>query len=123
MNKLTQSQEFMDYALKLKEAGFDVYIPEGENPTYCKFVKNDKIGYVENSDYGFNFSSVHKPNRQSGTGYSIHREIGNPTIKMAEDCFIIKPNWASRDDMPIKYKSWADYESKEINNIITKIKL
>ena len=112
-----------EFALELKEEGFDVYLPK-ERKTYCNFVKNNGIGYVECGDFGFYFSTVHKPNRQCGTGYSIERDIITPTIEIAKSCCLIsRPHWGNHDHAPIKYKSWDDYLSYEINTIIEKVKL
>ena len=66
--------------------------PISDKQAYIFFTRNDSIGYLQvNRFTGFDFSSVHKPNRECGTGFSIHNELHNPTIKHAEDCFIPCP--------------------------------
>ncbi len=121
--KETNSAELIKFSQELKTNGFDVYLPEGINPTYCKFVKDNNIGYVENTDNGFNFSTVHEPNCSCGTGYSIHREVFDPTVKMALACFVNRPHWASNRDKVKKYSSWENYLKSEVNNIIKMIKI
>lgn len=122
MKTTIKSETLKQYMHKLKEAEFDVYYPEGENPTYCFFVKDNNIGYVEYGDYGFNFSSVHKPNYKCGTGYSIFRNKDAATIADAWACFVTKPLWADIKDAPIKYKNWNEYESSPVNQIIKTVK-
>ena len=116
--------ELLEFIKELKAAGFEVYAP-AEMTTYCNFVKDDKIGYVERGDYGFNFGSVHKPCRECGTGFSIHREIVIPTVEMAEDSFVLAPHWASRSDIQAvkKYKNWEDFMSNSMNQITPKVKV
>ncbi len=89
------------------------------------------IGYVERGDYGFNFATVHKPCRECGTGFQVHREIDyHPgetaeMLKMATDCLILAPHWASSADIQAikKYKNWEDYTSQPINNITPKVEI
>lgn len=115
-----KQQLLHDFIERLKNAGFKVYLSDGKvmPVTWCHFVKDDKIGYVESGDYGFNFGTVHKPCRECGTGFGMERETHNPTIRMAEDCLIVAPSWA-RSDIPYvkKYKDWQEYVS--LNNWTT----
>jgi len=122
MNKNLLSMELKEYANKLKENKFKVYFPEIENPNFCYFVKEDKLGYVENTQHGFNFISVHKPTYANGTGYSIHREVFEPTIKHANDTFINRPIWASVNDDIKKYLNWENFIKTSIYNITFKFK-
>ena len=44
---------FTEYVETLKEAGFKCYTSDTkENPTYCHFVKDNKIGYVQEAYFG-----------------------------------------------------------------------
>lgn len=107
--KLEQKRQALrGFIEELKEAGFKVYAPK-ELTTYCKFTKNNRIGYVEAGDFGWNFSTVHKPSKECGTGYSIYRDKLTATIQDALDCFIYKPDWASSSDIVVKYKNFEDY--------------
>ena len=122
--------EFID---KLKSEGFKVYTSDSKKePTYYFFVKDNKIGYVQNdTSIGLHFSTVHKPCREAGTGFRIHDTILEPTIQHAKDCFIHRPSWSSfsnhcqycghslyKTDPVVKYKDWNDYISKPINQIL-----
>ena len=113
MNVATKKENLIRFIELLKKNGFEVYVPE-KFTTYCHFVK-DNIGYVECSDFGFNFSTVHKPCQECGTGFSVYRETWIPTIEKANDCFYI-PNWVHNHHASIikKYKNWKEYE--ETNN-------
>jgi len=110
MNEEAKTKELKIFIEELKKAGFKVYAPE-ELTMYCNFVKGDSIGYVECDDFGFNFSTVHKPNRYTGTGFSIYKNIGSPTVKMAQDCFVIAPHWENSSSVK-KYENWEDYANK-----------
>ena len=125
MKTAIKEQELSKFITKLKKNGFKVYIPfeKDKEITYCNFVKYDKIGYVECGDHGFNFSTVHRGSKGSGSGYQVHREKGEPTIKMAEDCFVNRPNWANSGDTVDKYKNWEDYLKGSTNRIIDKFEL
>ena len=111
-------KELKEYVELLKNNGFTVYGVEGSD--FVKFTKDNKIGYVEFTEYGFNFSTIHKPCRECGSGFSMHREVFNPTIQEALDCFKLAPNWAYERDIRAvkKYSSIEDYFSKDINKIL-----
>ena len=126
MNTQIREEQFKEFAQELKENGFRVYVPKDHPSTYGCFVKDDKIGYCEISDFGgWNFGTVHKPCHECGTGYSIHRDVSNPTPKMANDCFCLAPNWASSSDIRAikKYKDWNDYATGSISGIVKKVEL
>ena len=115
MKTETKRAELLEFAKELKGAGYKVYSPVNTT-TWCHFVKDDKIGYVDYGGWGFNFSSVHRPCRECGTGFGIHRNV-TPTVAMAEDCLIFAPSWASGIDRQAikKYKNWEDYASHPSN--------
>lgn len=111
VGEMTKKAQLLDFASELKSSGFKVYAPVNTT-TYCHFVKNDKIGYVEAGDWGFNFTTVHKPCRECGTGFSMYRDV-IPNVSMADDCLILAPYWASHYNYKavVKYKNWEDYTS------------
>jgi hypothetical protein len=118
-------KELKDFIETLKKERFDIYIPaHTNNITYCHFVKNDNIGYVQYDRIcGFSFSSIHHSNQKTGTGFNIHREIINPTVSHAYDCFVHYPAWASSSDKKAtkKYRNWDDFIN--VNTSIHKIKI
>ena len=99
--------EFMD---KLKEAGFKVFVWEKamnriEKLTWCFFSKNDNIGTVQCAEFGgLDFGTVHKPCKESGTGFRTKGSVYNPTIKDAEDTFVAMPKEYAAKKAIFKYK-------------------
>ncbi len=96
---------FTDYLETLKEQGFTVYIPVNPSMFNYAFIidKNENIGYVQYSHIqGFQFTTVHKPNKQTGTGFAVD------SIKQV---FTHDPCWATTSDREsvIKYKSLGDF--------------
>ena len=118
-----------EFVKELKQNGFKVFTSaEDKNYSYCHFIKDDKIGYVQ-TDYfgGLSFSTVHKPCKGFGTGFGLNdlnNRVWQPTIKDAEKCFITAPNWATGNIGDIKkYKNWDEYINTPINKILTEREL
>jgi hypothetical protein len=114
----TKSELLENFLTTLKAAGFEVYVPEKPS-TYAHFVKDNKIGYVQEAYFGgLEFSTVHKPSHENGTGFGLNRNgLFNPTIKDAEMAFMIAP-YKSYSGTIKKYKSWGEYISSPVNQII-----
>lgn len=115
-----KNQYLTDYANLLKENGFDIYYSPGKyGGTYFYFTKDNKIGYCQYENLlGFKFSTVNKPCKECGTGFSLQnymQGIAEPTIQNALDCFIIAPNWARPSERAAvkKYKSMEEKLQKE----------
>ena len=118
----TKSELLENFLTKLKENGFDVYVPEKPS-TYAHFVKNNKIGYVQEAYFGgLEFSTVHKPSRENGTGFGLNRDgLFDPSIEDAVKALIDCPLRA--DDRNVKkYSSWDEYVSSPVNSIIKYVK-
>ncbi len=118
-----------EFVQELKNNNFAVYTAdEKKEITWCNFVKDDKIGYIQYDDFtGFSFSTKHKPNRRCGTGFQVHTEIIEPTIKHCIDCFVSVPYWsikrywgrnAGNSPNVIKYKSWEEYINTPLGSIL-----
>lgn len=101
-----------DFVEDLLKENFRVFVCE-KSPTFCKYVKDDNIGYVQTNRYktGLDFSTVHKANRDIGTGFQVASDVVKPTIEMAEQAFMLAPHWcsSSRLSSVVKYKSWDQY--------------
>jgi len=114
-------QLFDDFVQTLKDNGFKVFTSSTEQPTWAHYVKDNKIGYMQ-LDYfgGLTFSTVHKPCAKFGTGFRLdERGKYNPTLKDAEQGFIIAPQWARGNLSDIKkYDSWNNYLSYPTNQIL-----
>jgi len=72
MNDCTK--EMNKVADQVKALGFRVFIRDGGD-TYAHFTDGKSFGYVQIGDYGYGYSigSVHKPNKQTGTGFQISK--------------------------------------------------
>lgn len=105
------SPEILD---AIAAVGFDVY--QSSDPrwqSYAFFVEGDGIGYIENDrSYGLTLSTVHIPNRVSGTGFSLRDTIGK--VEITRQClalaFMHAPGWAS-DAMRRSVAKWPSVES------------
>ena len=80
----------------IKAAGYRVFIrPQGSREVeYCFYTDGKRIGYAQWSDRPA-VSSVHKANRQTGTGWAIDDEITPASLKAALSG---PPPWASLRD-------------------------
>ena len=82
------------------------------------FFENEsgKIGTAHEHFGGITLGTVHKPNRNCGTGFRItdkNSDFASP--ENIDSAFILAPYWASRTDVAAvkKYKNWQEYASKE----------
>jgi len=106
-----------DFIQELKDNGFTVFTSDKKDPvTYCHFSKNNQIGYVQGEYFGgFNFSTVHKPCREYGTGFRVtpNDGISEPTIEWANKAFAFS-GWVVGDPQNIKkYNSVDEYIKRE----------
>jgi hypothetical protein len=104
---MTPTEELIQEA---KRQGFDIYAPP-DLTTYFYVSKGEKIGYCQWDTFtsGPVFSTVHKPNRHSGTGYRVET--------MAQT-LANRPHWANTGDTVNKYKSTADFLAKHWQKLI-----
>ena len=95
---MTEIKNLIDEA---KAQGFTVYAPE-KLTTYFYFTDGQRIGYAQSNRSGPSFSTVHKPNRTTGTGFAA--EDFTEALSFA-------PPWATgRDrDTVTKYKDWQEF--------------
>lgn len=112
-----KNSEIADFANQLLKNGFKIMIPTEGGKSYFFFEKDGKLGYTQQERFnGFRFSTVHKPCRHAGTGYSLgEKENYEPSVEDAESCLVDYPSWVlSRDRLPLaKYKSLEEYQKKE----------
>ena len=92
----------------MPETGLRAFTRGAENPTYCYFTDGEYIGYAQWGD-GCSVSTVHKPNKLTGTGFAIANEISKFTLIDAMRTFA--PKWASNTntDSVRKYINIDDY--------------
>jgi len=106
------NEQLIKYVETLKQVGFTVFTST-KDYNYIIFSKNKHVGYCQFDGY-FSFSSRHKPNRRTGTGFSVHRDVDTPTVQHAADTFVRGPHWASSADLQsvVKWKDINEYIAK-----------
>lgn len=99
-----------DLINQAKSNGFEVYAPENIT-SYFYIIKDNKIGYCENNNLtGPKYSTVHKANKQSGTGFRVDN---------MQDTLIHSPYWAGGlSGTVIKYKSKDEFINKHWQKLI-----
>lgn len=117
---MNKREIFINYAKQIKALGYRVYIQQDTMYNYGYIVNDkDEVGYFQLGDYGYGirFSTMHKPMKILGTGFSLddwdetHETFTN---KIVDRCFLHHPAWAER---------WAKFkEEKEAINHIVKHK-
>ena len=89
----------------LKDKNLQVYGPE-KLTTYVWFTDGKRIGYVQYNGYeGVKYSTVHKANKKTGTGFSAQD---------AQAALEFAPHWASDADRKsvVKYSDFAEFQNK-----------
>jgi hypothetical protein len=100
-----------------KENGFRCFSFQKDTKISQVFVvKNDKIGSISAHFGGVSYSTVHKPNRKTGTGFSLSAHYN---CIQSEDINLIYaaintvcPAWYN-GEMPQKFKNWEDFVKRE----------
>jgi hypothetical protein len=118
-----KSEALKNFATLLKDNGFNVYVTKSTSPlvqSYFHFEFENNIGYVQTDESNYTnrlrFTSVHKPNRLTGTGFGLqdaYEGIENPTIEDAKEAFIIAPKWAKNKNSVIKYKNFEEFQAEK----------
>ena len=109
-NRNTLPQTAVDL---IKSAGFRVYM-RNRSDSYALYASNDGIGYVQYCPAaGYTVSTVHYPNRESGTGFQVARHISalSPDV-LRDGATITTPSWA-RDKTPRKYNGIDEYRAQD----------
>ena len=115
----------MKYPIQLMhEMGLRVFVRDTENPMYCFFTDGKNIGYAQWGGISESVSSVHKPNKSTGTGFSVADEITQMTLLAAMQT--IAPHWASASDRASvrKYRDIDAYlKASKWNSELTEVTL
>lgn len=90
--------------------GFDVYGPATGKITYVYFTDGDRIGYAQYGRDGgaLSLSTVHIPNRITGTGFALNDVGSLPSRAELESAFIHAPQWAGQRDRE-SVRKWKDF--------------
>jgi len=104
---------------KVQSFGFSVYMRKPTD-SYLFFTDGKNIGYLQDGDFGggFSFSTVHKPNTTTGTGYQIGRNVDDFTEADLKSCFVTAPEWAWPRDRPsvVKYRDIGEFIDRDSFN-------
>lgn len=97
----------------LKSEGYRVYMrPDGKTWAYYTNADGTKIAYAQwgRSGMDHRISTVHVPNRTTGTGFSYSDEITRDALHDALHCHA--PAWASRNDAASvrKFSNWDAFK-------------
>jgi len=111
-----KSDDLRTLARTLLADGYDVitHIPSSPGkPGWIHYGKDGEIGYAQTGEFGgIEYSTVHKPCRECGTGYQVESN-GSPTLENAEKALVNRPDWASWGDPVRKYRDLGEYLEKE----------
>lgn len=79
--------------------------------TYLFFTDGFKIAYLQQDDYRLRCSTVHKPNKTTGTGYAVDDNFNPTPDKLKELLNMFAPPWARRSDLAsvVKFKNWTQF--------------
>jgi hypothetical protein len=95
----------------LKEKGLQVFGPE-KLTSYVFFTDGTRIGYGQyNNVGGVKFSTVHKANKYTGTGFEAQD---------AQAALGFAPHWASESDRQsvVKYRDFAEFQKKNWQTLV-----
>jgi hypothetical protein len=110
MNDMNDMNELIEY---LKSQGFVVYGPV-KRSSYVFFTdaQEKHVGYAQlGFGEAFSFSTVHKPNLTTGTGFRAEN---------AQEAFMTAPSWASEEQARSvrKYASFQDFKNKHWQELV-----
>lgn len=116
-NRKFENQKLEKVISIAKEKGYKVYTFQSSGNIKQIFIVNqeNQIGSCSAHFSGVNFSSVHKPDEEIGTGFRVSGEFADP--EKLDICFRNYPSWPTNKNA-VKYKSWEEYVSSPINRIL-----
>lgn len=103
---------------QIKALGFDVYARKIDHQsgviTHGYYTDGINIGYIQSArDHGIHsISTVHIPNRESGTGFGLG-DIDEITKEVLESAFKPYPKWANgkQKKSVVKYANWEAFQN------------
>jgi len=105
----TEAQEIVG---ALIADGLKVYMREPDNE-HCFVTDGNHIAYVQWVSWSDNrISTVHKANRQTGTGFGFADKITPKLVRGAME--LVAPGWATAKDRESvrKYKDWEEFHNE-----------
>lgn len=102
MPGLNMDQKIID---AVAGAGFDVWMRDPKD-SWLLFTDGKNIGYLQADRLaGYILTTVHMPNKSTGTGFQIERHVSSFDKETLSRAFIHAPDWARGDRASvIKYR-------------------
>lgn len=109
-------QDFLSILKKIKSFGYKIYAPEDfEKDYFFNYAiisdKDENFAIISFDIFGVKFSSCHKPNRESGEGFTLSDILTDKEIsKELVDKFLKErvPDWW-KGSIPEFYKDFEEY--------------
>lgn len=116
---ITNDAELNAFADELKTLGYTIIAPEKPS-TFMFFFKDGRMGYVQKSMLGggYDFSTTHKPNSKSGTGYSVSRNAELNRLEAAKTLQGLIPSFAYDAVNVKRYESPEEFVGFSTNQIL-----
>lgn len=101
----------MDPAIikEVQKAGFDVYMRDPSD-TYMYYTDGKHIAYLQKRRWELSISTVHSPNRKTGTGFQVVKNPSHLDKRTLQGGFAYVPPWVSPSDLET-VKKYPDMET------------
>lgn len=96
--------------------GFDVYMRDPDKDTWLIFVDDGQLGMLQYRPMeGFTLSTMHVPNRHTGTGFQVARHVPDINEAQMRECFQRGvPSWMpSSTPAPVKWRGIQDFLNRD----------
>ena len=110
MNRRTLPDTAVEF---IKAQGYSVFMRDRAD-SYALFQGDNGIGYVQFDPMsGYTVTSVHRGNRESGTGYQIARHVDRLSPELlAQAIATVVPHWHRTDKAPSKFPDIEAYRAQ-----------
>lgn len=98
----------------LKASGLQVYMRKLD-AEYCFATDGTGIAYVQWSRGENRVSTVHMPNKMTGTGFNMVEGEAITPENVRKAMYAVAPGWAKPNEIQSvrKYKSWDDFHGQD----------
>ena len=128
MRNEEKRRQFFEFIDRLNAMGFDVYskpsLSKAHRTTYGYYTDGTRIAYFQVGEWGgIDISTVHVPNKNSGTGFRMYDGI-TPRDSDILSGFAHSPSWAMQRDRDSvkKFKDFEDYRTRSLfGDALTKV--
>lgn len=116
---------FLETLKKMKSFGYEIYVSENfKEDCFLNYaiILNEEKNFISVSFevFGVKFSSLHKENKESGTGFILSNILRNKDIskELVDEFFKVKvPDWWN-GSIPEFYKDFEEYLKNEHTKIL-----